>query len=135
MTTAAWTHCMVPRLSFSSPLLSPWCSNPINYCAPWRTMNVPILICLFISISLYYFTNLFSSLSGKWPNLVLIYFFFLQSLSLPSLLLYWKKNNCYNSNWYRCFSSVYWRMSCRLMTLKMFHYLFYILINKYASCI
>lgn len=75
---------MVPRLSFSSPLLSPWCSNPINYCAPWRTMNVPISICLFISVSLYYFTNLFSSLSGKWPNLVLIYFF-LSSVSLSSL--------------------------------------------------
>ena len=130
-------HGPPPRLSFSGPPPLPRCSNPINYCAPWRTMNVPILICLFISVSLYYFTNLFSSLSGKWPNLVLI-FLFSSSVSFSSLSSYIgkkKKENCYNSNWYRCFSSVYWRMSCRLMTLKMFHYLFYILINKYASCI
>lgn len=134
MTRAGWTHCMVPvsNLLPSKPYpLLVRCSNCINYCTPWHTMNVPILICLFFSVSLLwlFFTNLFS-LSGKWPNLLLSFFCF---FSLSPLLLYWELAT--NSNWYRCFLSVYWGMSCRLMTLTMFHYLFYIIINKYASCI
>lgn len=129
MTPTAWAHCMALISILQQYPSLPWCSNPIYYCAPWRTMNVPISICLFVSVSLYYFTNLFS-LSGKWPNLLLIFFSF--TLFLFPLLLYW---NYYNSNWYRCFLSVYWGMSCRLMTLTMFNYLFYIIINKYASCI
>lgn len=90
-------------------------ATPVNYCTPRRAMNVPILISLHFRL----FINLFS-LSAKWPNLLWNFIlFFLQCLS--SYI-----ENCYNSNGCCCFLSVFWGMSCRLMTLKMFNYLFYI---------
>lgn len=121
-----------PRILQQHPLLL-WCSNPINYCTPRRTMNVPTFN-VFSVPSLLIAQLICSPFSGKWPNLLLSFpFLSPSSVSFSSFSSYIE--NCYNSNWYRCFLSVYWGMSCRLMTLKMFHYLFYIIINKYASCI